>query len=234
MTGSTVDATGVRVHEAIRADILRGVHAPGAPLKLAPLAAQFGVSASVVREALVRLDEQHLATSIPNQGFRVVEISRADLLDLTELRVIVECRAVTRSIESGDIAWEADVVAAHHVLERAPVTHDDEPGSTDEWSRAHERFHDTLLAACGSPRLLASAYNLRASAEVYVQLSTGPSARDAAGEHRELLELALARRADDAARALERHIRLTCDLLLAGGSFHLPAVDSGVRGAVAG
>ncbi|SFI61529.1 MULTISPECIES: GntR family transcriptional regulator [Microbacterium] len=211
-------AAGTSVHDAIRADILRGVHAPGAPLRLAALARQFDVSMWVIREALVRLSEQHLAVRSTNQGFRVVSISKEDLLDLTEVRVMIEGRALVDSIQRGNIDWEASVVSAHHVLEHAEETREGQPGSTVEWSLAHERFHDTLIAACGSPRLATIARNLRASAEVYLQLSADATSttheRDPRSEHHQLMELAITRRSDDARSAIENHIRLTTELVL--------------------
>lgn len=214
-----VATRAAQVHDILRADILRGDLAPGEPLRLAALAAKYDASMSVVREALGRLAEHNLAVLTPNQGFRVVPISSADLVAITELRVMLESAALRRSIEHGDVQWEAAVVSAHHVLERATFRLDDEPGSTQEWSDAHAKFHIALVSACDNPRMRALTNSLRDGAEIYRQLS-GASAhfreRDIPGEHRELMELATAR--DLAAvDALVRHIQLTTDDLLAAG-----------------
>ena len=205
------------VHEQLRADILNGRHAPGSPLRLASLAKQFEVSMSVIREALVRLAEQHLVVLAPNQGFRVVDISREDLVDLTEMRIMLEGLALRRSIENGDVNWEAKILATHHVLERAPLARDGEPGTTDEWSAAHAAFHDALGVACDSPRLLTMVRSLRDSSELYRQLSGaggGEGSRDIAGEHRQLMELATSRQADQAVEALRLHFQRTTDAVL--------------------
>lgn len=172
---------------------------------------------SVIREALVRLAEQHLVVLLPNQGFRVAEISREDLINLTELRIMLEGLALRRSIEHGDMEWEAKVVSTHHVLERAELHREGEPGTTAEWSAAHAAFHDALGTACGSPRMIAMVRGLRDSSELYRQLSGAGGAeakRDIPAEHRELMELACDRRADEAVAALERHFQRTTDLLL--------------------
>ena len=207
-----------QVHDSIRADILSGALRPGTPLRLAAMGKKYDVSMSVVREALTRLAEHHLAVLSPNQGFRVVTISRADLTELTELRTNLECVALARSIENGDVQWEARVVSAHHVLERAAFFRADEPGSTEEWSEAHAAFHDALVSACARPRLLAMTRSLRDSAELYRQLSGTIElgrGRDIAAEHRELMELTMAGRSVEAQEALGRHIQRTTDLLLA-------------------
>lgn len=205
------------VHDSIRADILRGDIPPGTPLRVQALADKYDVSMAVLREALTRLVEHNLATLAPNQGFRVVQISRQDLVNLTELRINLEGMALTKSIELGDVKWEARVVSTHHVVERATYLRADGAGSTDEWTEAHALFHDALVDACGSPRLLELTRSLRNSAELYRQLS-GLSARDhrdPATEHRELMELATAREAKKARETLTRHIQRTTDAVLA-------------------
>jgi len=209
-----------QMHDVLRSAILRGELVPGQPLRLAALATTYGASQSVVREALGRLAEHNLAELTPNQGFRVVDISRADLNDITDLRVLLEGSALRSSIENGDVQWEAAVVSAHHVLERATFADDGEPGTTQDWSDAHAAFHIALVSACDNPRMLSLTNSLRDGAELYRQLSRGSvhlEERDIPGEHRELMELATARdpRAVD---ALERHLRRTTAYLLDVGA----------------
>lgn len=219
---STTTTRVEQVYDSIRGDIVSGILKPGSPLRLAALGKKYDVSMSVVREALTRLAEHHLAVLSPNQGFRVVAISREDLTELTELRTNLECTALARAIENGDVQWEAKVVSAHHVLERATLFRADEPGSTEEWSEAHAAFHDALVSACARPRLLAMTRSLRDSAELYRQLSGTielGQGRDIAAEHRELMELALAGRTLEAQEALRQHIQRTTDLLLAAAVF---------------
>lgn len=206
------------VHDSIRAEILRGHIPPGTPLRVQALAERYDVSMAVLREALTRLVEHNLATLAPNQGFRVVEISRDDLVDLTELRIDLEGKALTKSVERGDVQWEARVVSTHHVLERAAYLRPDGAGATDEWIEAHTAFHDALVDACGSPRLLDLTRSMRDSAELYRQLSglSTPDHRDPTAEHRELMELATSHRPEQAREALARHIQKTTDAVLAG------------------
>ena len=210
-----------RLHDILRADVLRGVLLPGQPLRLAALSKTHDVSMSVVREALARLAEGNLAVLTPNHGYRVVEVSLEDLISITELRVMLEADALRRSIAHGDVAWEARVVASHHVLERAALHQGGSPGSTQEWSEAHADFHAALIAACNNGRMLAITSQLRDGAEIYRQLSDGNlhgGERDIAGEHREIMELATARD-PRAVEALQRHLQRTTDELIASGTF---------------
>ena len=208
-----------KVHDRIRAGILNGDLRPGSPLRLAMLAEKYDASMSVVREALGRLAEHNLAILVPKQGFKVVEVSRDDLVSITELRIMLEGEALRRSLKFGDVIWEADVIAAHHVLERVEFRLEDGTGSTEEWAIAHSALHDALVAKCRNPRMLAYTRTLRDGAELYRQLS-GQSQhgrhRNIAAEHRELVELATARD-PKAVTALENHLQRTTDDLMESG-----------------
>jgi DNA-binding GntR family transcriptional regulator len=221
MSSETKTIRSHAVHEQLRTDIIRGVHKPGAPMRLAKLAREFDVSMSVIREALIRLSEQHLVVLSPHQGFRVAEVSLEDLADLTELRITLECKALHDSITRGTAQWEAQVIATHHMLSRAPLRREGELGTTEEWSKAHRAFHDALGAACGSPRLIDLIGSLRDNSEHYRQLTSRhdiDQTRDIAGEHLELMTLATERQADAAVEALAQHIRRSTDMLLAAES----------------
>ena len=208
-------ALTLQLYERLRADIVRGRLRPGDPLRVAARADSYDASMTSVREALVRLAEQHLAVLTPNVGFRTAPVSREDLVHLTELRVTLETRAAELSVQQGDAVWEAGLVEAHRALVGVLPHRDGEPGSTDEWVTSHAAFHDALVGACGNPRLLALTRSLRDEGELYRQRSDAVDRhRDVAGEHAELLELALARRSTETGRALERHLRLTARLIL--------------------
>lgn len=203
------------VHELLRADVLGGVHRPGEKLKFAPLCERYGASVSVLREALTRLTEQGLVESEPRVGFRVRSVSLADLRHLTQARVDVETLALGYAMEVGDVTWEADCLAAHHRLERAPLLTSVPPVRvSDEWEQAHGCFHATLLAGCGNPWLLGMAETLRNASEFYRRWSqTQDPGRDVAVEHRGILEATLKRDRELAQRRLREHFEHTATIL---------------------
>ena len=69
-----------------------------------------------------------------------------------------------------------------------------------EWKVAHREFHESLVAACGSPTLLGIRQSLFERAERYRNISARfrPRPRDKAGEHRALMKAAVGRDADRA------------------------------------
>lgn len=203
------------VHARMRADILAGVYAPGERLKFAELCERYAASVSVIRESLTRLTEQSLVASEPRVGFRVAPLSQDDLRDLTATRSDIEGMALRYAVERGDVEWEARLVAAHHLLERTPLLTDDAPPRvSDEWETAHAAFHAALLDGCGSPRLLCMTESLRDASELYRRWSQQHDRdRDVTGEHRGILEAALARDADLAVERLQAHYHRTAEIL---------------------
>ena len=205
-------------YTAIRADILSGRLEPGQKLPFSDLAASYPFSIGVIREALSRLVEQELVVSAPQQGFSVTPISARDLVNLTVARREIESLTLRHAVAEGSVAWQSEVLAAHHRLASIPIVYaEDTARVSEEWAQAHSTFHETLLLGCDNPRLTSVATQLRASAELYrrwsVPLGHG-EARDIASEHRALMDAVLARDADLACRLLDEHISMTTELLL--------------------
>jgi DNA-binding GntR family transcriptional regulator len=221
VTASPVTRTE-QVYEILRSELLNGVLHPGQKLKMVALTERFGVSQSVIREALTRLTEQGLLVATPQRGFRVRDLSIEDIAELTETRIQVESLALRLAVQRGDLQWETGILAAHHRLERTPVTRDDGAVS-EEWSARHRDFHEALLTGCGNRRLESVASSLRDSAELYRRwywVLTDDHQRDLAREHRQLKELALARDADRAIEVLSEHIDRAPSLLIAYAREH--------------
>lgn len=211
-----------QVYEMLRSELLNGVLHPGQKLKMAGLTERFEASQSVIREALTRLTEQGLLVSEPQRGFRVRDLSIEDITELTESRIQIESLALRLAIERGDLQWETGILAAHHRLERTPVTRDNGTVSED-WSIQHRDFHQALLTGCSNRRLESVATSLRDSAELYRRwywVLTDDHQRDLAREHRELKEFALAHNADRAIEVLTEHIDRAPSLLVAYAREH--------------
>lgn len=204
-----------RTYDRLRADIVEGRVAPGQRLRPAGIAEEQAVSLNVVREALNRLTGSRLVLASPQLGFTVATTSAEDLADLTDVRGMLETAALRRSIERGDLAWESELVAAHHRLERTPMLLPDRPGIvSEEWMRVHVDFHAATMSACGSRRLIEMVADLQECASLYRQWSHryDGGRRDVAGEHRAIFEAAVARDAGLACARHLDHIGRTADL----------------------
>ncbi|WP_420098169.1 GntR family transcriptional regulator [Corynebacterium sp.] len=212
-------------YRAVRTAILRGGLRPGEKLSPSALGKELGVSAGVVREALTRLTAEYLVSAEKNKGFRVYEITLDGLKHLSELRQLVETAALGQSIEAGDVAWESEIIAAHHQLRRAPGqgTEVDDHGA-DVHMVAHRRFHMALLSACRNPMMLETCRSLWDAGELYRRW--GAARRDSADwmqEHEDLVTHCLDRDVPAATELLRRHIGGTVEavtaLLATGGAY---------------
>lgn len=204
------------VYVSLRAQILGARFEPGSKLGIAAFATQYGVSHTVVREALTRLAAQGLVLANPHRGFCVAPLSVDDLLDLTHARVLIETMALRESIADGDLAWETRVLATHHTLQgTADSTREGHVGG--EWAQAHQAFHNALLSGTRSRRLESIATELRDCSQLYQHWSVElahDTDRDVAAEHRNITELTLNRDAEGATRALAEHIERTTATLI--------------------
>ncbi|MFO3720622.1 FCD domain-containing protein [Pseudomonas sp. HLMP] len=141
-----------------------------------------------------------------------------EIRDITRTRLLIECQALAESIRNGDLEWESQLIAAHHRLDRLPIVEGSERLMKPEWENAHEVFHQALIANCRSPWLLRLSRLLRDQTARYRMLSlhyTDGATRDVPGEHRAILEAALARDVDKACALLQEHYETTTRNVLA-------------------
>jgi GntR family transcriptional regulator, carbon starvation induced regulator len=202
----------------LRQQILNGEIPPGEKLRVEALQREHAFSSSPIREALNRLVAEGLVIADDHRGFRAALMTSADLEDITRFRLIVEPAALSQSIANGTDEWEANVVAAFHRLERIRqrIALGEIPFNA-EWTQRHKDFHTALISAARSPRLLAACSNYFDVSERYrrFEAMNRTQSRDTTGEHRRLMETALARQAEMSVALLREHISLTAQTTLA-------------------
>ena len=84
--------------DALREDIARGVFQPGEALRQEELAARFGVSRIPIREALRQLEKDGVVTVQPNRGAFVTVFTDADVVEVFELRLLLEVDLLKRAV----------------------------------------------------------------------------------------------------------------------------------------
>jgi GntR family transcriptional regulator, carbon starvation induced regulator len=207
-----------KAFRVLRQQILNGEIPPGEKLRVEVLQREHALSSSPLREALNRLVAEGLVVADDHRGFRAAPMTSADLDDITRFRLLVEPAALSQAIANGTDEWEADVVAAFHRLERVQqrIARGEMPFNA-EWTQRHKDFHTALISAAPSPRLLAACSNLFDVSERYRRFSAmnRTQFRDTTGEHRRLMETALARQAELSVALLREHISLTVQNTLA-------------------
>ena len=213
--GAATRATNL--YDQLRTDLLDGALVPGSKLAIEALAERYQTSATPLREALSRLVADGLVQKLEQRGFAVAGISADDLAEITKTRCWLEEIALRESIAAHSAAWQEALVLAHHRLTRTPRSLSDERFQDNpDWEPLHRAFHRALIAGCGSRWLLIFCEQLADQHQRYRRLSA-PRAfakRGVKGEHQQLLEAALAGRADEAVALLHAHYQRTAKVIL--------------------
>lgn len=179
---------------------------PGELYSAPALGELFGVSATPVREAMQDLAKEGFVEAVRNRGFRVVEMSDADLDEISQIRLLVEVPTtvqVARSI--GEEVLERLDGLAGAIVAAA------ERGDLIDYLESDRLFHLELISQAGNSRLTDLVDRLRRQTRLYGLDALVESGRlvASAREHESLLE---AMRSQDLAatrRLITSHIKHT-------------------------
>ncbi|MFI5805917.1 GntR family transcriptional regulator [Streptomyces sp. NPDC051561] len=192
-----------QVANALRAALIAGELRPGSVYSAPGLAADFGVSATPVREAMLDLAREGLVEPVRNKGFRITEVSERDLDQYAEIRALIEVPIIGRVART---ASREQLEALRPVAEEivAAAREHDLIG----YLEADRRFHLTLLGLTGNDRLVETVGDLRKRSRLYglTMLDERNELLPSAEEHLELLDLMLAGDAAGAEACMARHL----------------------------
>lgn len=200
------------VGQRLRAAILSNELKPGERIRPADLALRWNVSPTPLREALLRLAADGLVETTPHRGTRVAKVSAEALMQLYEMRLLLEPLALRKALEHRDEIDQRRVREAYDVLVSVHGIGDPMRGE-----EAHRDFHRSLFEACESPWLLSFTDTMSQHSTRYRLLSLDPRGGWEAvhHEHAALFAAFLAGETDTAVELLTGHIRRTLDIVLA-------------------
>ncbi|MFT4063995.1 GntR family transcriptional regulator [Paraburkholderia sp.] len=183
--------------------ILEGELAEGSPIRQDDVAAQLGVSKIPVREALMRLQSEGLVRFTPNVGAVVATLTVMDYIEMLDMRIGLECRALELAVPnmaSTDIARARELLAAYHSAM-----------NNREWSDLNAEFHETLYAAAERPRLIATIRSVQEHMGRLLRLRVTMAAQHdrSHDEHLKILDACERGDAKEAVRLLRKHIEQT-------------------------
>ncbi len=188
-----------QVAQELRRRILAGTYAAGEKLQQELIAAELGVSRSPVREALGQLEAEGLVILTPQKGAQVSPISRDEISELFELRLLVEPHLLALSIPE---MTDADVKKATSIIsEMADI-------GVDGWSDANWRLHETLYNPAGRPGMVKLLRRTHETIGRYIrmQVMATNGRPDAHREHKLILEACRKRDVAKATALLRSHI----------------------------
>ncbi|VEB42276.1 Carbon starvation induced regulator [Chromobacterium violaceum] len=190
------------VTESLRRRILSGEFADGQQLRQEALSNEYGVSRVPVREALRQLEAEGLIQIIDHKGALVSKLSLEDILELLEVRAMLECSLLKAAIPCQS---SADHEAAQQTLREFEVALNN--NDVRHWARSTPA--STWRCTAPPPAKHAGADRAAAQQDRPLHPDADPvhphhGARHE--EHTRLLELCRQGKADEAAEFLRFHI----------------------------
>lgn len=190
-------------YQRLRSMILDNLLPPGTQRLEAELAIELGMSRTPVREAMLRLQQDGLATVTPRHGMRVQPISAADMRDIYDVLESLEPKAAELLARRGLPADQLTPLAQACDAMEAAIAREDRAA----WAAADEGFHLGLAALCGNRRLSAmvmQVWDQSHRARMFT-LNMRPLPARSTAEHRATLEAIRAGDADTARDLYRRH-----------------------------
>lgn len=170
------------------------------------LARNLGVSRTPIREALNRLASEGFVSLTPNRGFFVRSLSTEGLIDLYELRSIIECaafrfmceRATDEQIDRLKAYWSAIVDGYGEQPPDIILVED-------------EGFHLLIAELSGNPELVAqlTAINARIRFIRRIQIEHRTHDKNQVDSHSAIVAAAVQRDAERGVALLRNHIEMT-------------------------
>ncbi|HJV06667.1 MAG TPA: GntR family transcriptional regulator [Chromobacteriaceae bacterium] len=191
------------VTESLRSRILSGEFVDGQQLRQEALSNEYGVSRVPVREALRQLEAEGLIQIIDHKGALVSKLSLEDVLELLDIRAMLESSVLKASIPCQTAADHELATQTLKQFEVALNTND-----VRHWGELNSRFHLALYRAAKRPNTLALIEQLHNKTDRYtrMQILFTHTMERAHEEHTRLLELCKAGAADEAAEFIRFHI----------------------------
>lgn len=195
-----------QIADALRALLITGQMAPGELYSAPRLAAQFGVSATPVREAMLDLVSEGLVEVVRNKGFRVTAVGDEELDAMAELRTLVEPPVMGMVAE----ACEGEVAEAVQALR--PLATEIEAAARREdlvgYIEADTEFHLRFLALHRNEHVVSTVRSLRSRSRLFglSPLMESGSIMQHVTEHEQMVDLALARDRRAMEELVVRHI----------------------------
>ncbi len=202
------------VYKDLRECLIWGRWQSGKKLKPQHLKSSLNCSSSVMREALIRLAGEGFVQFEEQRGFSAITPTEESLVELGNLRELLEIEGARLSIENGNLEWEVELSAAHHRLahfEERMRGEDDISGFIKTWSGYDWEFHEALLASCESVHLqqtykaIYDKFRLHVIAELR---SYGYRGKTTIDEHNNILSSALQRDSKACKNAIKQHLKI--------------------------
>jgi len=213
------DLSPVELLDVLRRRIASHEIPPGARLREQELAEEFGIPRTRVREAFLALDERGLIERVPNRGAVVARLDLDQLLNIYDVREVLEGLCARLATERSPLGSWDDLVQLFAAPMQAFVDKED----FDGFIHGYERFRQRIIAAADNPVLSDMLDAIYDKTQVAIRRIIILPGRAAVGleEHRAVLNAMSAGRVDLAERLRRQNMQSAKAYLIRFQSFVL-------------
>ncbi|MBS3994936.1 MAG: GntR family transcriptional regulator [Alkaliphilus sp.] len=191
------------VFEHLRNSILNGELKPLERLMEVQLAEQLGVSRTPVREAIRKLELEGLVIMVARKGAYVADVSVKDILDVLEVRCVLEGLAASLAAErmTEEELEKLELISYNF---KRHVENNDTEGMIEK----DMQFHDQIIQATRNPKLIQIAQSLKEQVQRFriTYFSEYSNTKELLMEHQAILEAIANRDAAMAQKVAQQHI----------------------------
>lgn len=191
---------GQAAYRRLLDDIRHGALLPGSRLRETELADRLGISRTPVREAIRQLEADGLVVHLPRQGASIRSLDHAEVVELYEMRAVLEGTAARLAARAANDIELAELVALNGELAKTPA------GA--QAREVNRQFHRMLLDAARNRFLVKSMSALQKTLLILGPTTLAEPSRAVAAveEHGAVLSALQARDGGAAETAMRAHV----------------------------
>lgn len=191
-----------QIFERLESDILTGVYPRGSVLTELTLSEDLGVSRTPIREAVRRLEQEHLVEPT-SKGVVVLSITFEDAMVIYDIRIHTEClaaRACAERITDEQIREMKELMD----LQEFYIHKED----SEKVKNIDNKFHNMIYQYAGSPVYRDTLMPLHKKTQKFrkAAVSSTGHAGESYAEHFKIYEAIAAKDPDAAGRAMHEHV----------------------------
>lgn len=193
-----------RVYQALKRDIIRGIHPAGEALGEKALAKKYKGSRTPVREAAVRLQQDSLLRIVPNRGYFVSSMTIGWLNEIYEFRAAVEAACAELAARKASDEKLLDELAS--LAQTEYKTNDSK--TYEKFIEADTVFHIGIARLTRNPMLVRAVSDMRCHMErvMYAAIDIGYYGEAPVQEHEAIIHAIRTQDADRARKLMYDHI----------------------------
>lgn len=198
-------------YDQLYSRIASGDIRPGDRLLETELAATLGVSRTPVREAIRRLESDGIVVHAPRVGAVVRSISQTEVVELYEMRMVLECTAAGMAAKHTSEAELRSLINLNDQMASAV-------GDSVKVAQLNRAFHRCILNASRNRYLVQCSESLSHTLILLGKTTLETEARIdlVTKQHTEIIDALKARQPDAAETAMARHMEASLDHRLRG------------------